>query len=125
MRMRVSQLQDGTNEVDIKLLPDGRACIHWLRECETGPIIVQGHPKLREAMGRPPEGRYEIACNPKQNTISSQKRGSVRFMCMTSGELDAVTCPACLESVAAKAVVPLDNSKAAQVAMDTIKSIGV
>lgn len=96
MRMKVAPLADGTSEVDIKCLPDGRAVIHWLRECDEGAILLKGHPKLRELMGRPADGRYVVACRPKQDTINSQKRGNIRFICMTSGDLAAVTCPDCL-----------------------------
>lgn len=127
MRMRIKPLTDGTTEVDIKLLPDGRTLIHWLRECDDGLIAVQGHPKLREVMGRPSEGKYRLVCNPKQNTINSLKRGHVRFLCMTSNELAAVTCPKCLASVEAKKelTTPVDSDKVAQLVMDTVKSIGV
>lgn len=96
MRMRITPLIDGTNELDIKTLPDGRACIHWLKESADGPITIKGHPQLREMAGQLVDGRYVLVCNPKQQTINSQKQGNVRFMCMTSGELDAVTCPKCL-----------------------------
>lgn len=97
MRLRISELADGTNEVDVKLLPDGRSLIHWLKECDDGPITIQGHAQLRQVMGRPAEGRYKLVCNPTQNTVSSQKRGNVRYICMTSGDVAAVTCPKCLE----------------------------
>ena len=93
MRLPV-KLLDGTTEIDIKLLPDGRTLIHWLKE--DGPIIIKGHPQLREAMGQPIEGHYQIACNPTQKTINSQKRGNVRFMCMATDNFAAVTCPKCL-----------------------------
>lgn len=126
MRMRIAPLADGTTEVDIKLLPDGRTLVHWLRECETGLVTLVGHPKLREVMGRQPTGHYSVACRPKQNTVSSQKRGSTRFMCMISGDLAAVTCPECLatkEAVAALSAPPPDDAKAAQMAMESVKSV--
>lgn len=125
MRMRIKPLADGTTEVDIKLLPDGRSCIHWLRECDDGPIVIKGHTQLREVMGRKPDGQYIVVCNPKQNTVSSQKSGNTRFMCMTSGDIAAVTCPKCLatvEAVAASAV-PADD-RAAQAFMSAVQSVG-
>lgn len=99
MRLKVQRLKDGTTEVDIKTLPDGRTCIHWLEERDDGPVEVQGHPQLRQLQGRPAVGRYMVACRPTQTTIASQKRGNVRFMCMTSGDVAAVTCPQCLEVI--------------------------
>lgn len=122
VRLRIKPLLDGTAEVDIKLLPDGRTLIHWLRECEDGKIVIQGHPKLREVMGKPTEGRYSIACRPAQTTIASQLKGTVRYLCMTSGDPAAVTCPDCLattEAIAALATPP--NEAAAQLVMNTIK----
>ena len=127
MRMRIQPLSDGTNEVDIKLLPDGRTLIHWLRECDDGPIKLKGHPKLREAMGRPADGSYVVVCNPKQTTVNSQKRGSTRFMCITSGDPAAVTCPQCLAAPETIEALKIDlaSPKAAQIAMDTAKIVGV
>ena len=126
MRLRVA-LADGTTEVDIKMLPDGRVCVHWLRECDDGPIVLNGHPELRKVMGKEPVGTYVLVCNPTQNTVNSQKRGSVRYMCMTSGDVNAVTCPKCLatpEAVTALAV-PSESPAAAQMAADAIQAVGV
>lgn len=95
--MVIQPLIDGTTEVDIATLPDGRTLIHLLQEDEAGPVFLKGHPKLREFMGRPADGRYRVTCRPLQNTVSSQKRGNVRFMCITSGDIAAVTCPDCLK----------------------------
>lgn len=116
MRMRIPILTDGTNEVDIKLLEDGRALVHWLRECDDGLIVITGHPELRKVMGRPTDGKYTIACNTKQNTTNSQTRRNTRFLCMTSGDLAAVTCSKCLETAEAKMAlsVPVDTAKVAQ-----------
>lgn len=124
MRIRIKPLADGTTELDIKLLSDGRTLIHWLEECEDGPVVLKGHPRLRETMGRPADGRYRVACRPKQNTVSSQKRGNVRFMCMTSGDPAAVTCPECLSTPAAKlALTQTENPTASQAALEAIKGV--
>ncbi len=88
------RLKDGTTELDVKLLPDGRTCIHWLKE--GGPIHIKGHKQLRELMGQKEDGQYHIACNPTQTTVNSQKRGNVRYMCIVSDNFAAVTCPKCL-----------------------------
>ena len=126
VRLRIQPLADGTTEVDIKLLPDGKTLIHWLRENDDGLVVIQGHPRLREVMGRKSEGRYTLACRPLQNTVTSQKRGSVRFLCMTSNDVAAVTCPGCLATSEAKAALAVPaNEGAAQLQMDTLKSIGV
>lgn len=95
MRMRIKPLSDGTTEIDIKLIEDGRALIHWLKE-DGGPIHIKGHQQLRQVTGQLVDGKYTIVCNPKQTTVSSQKRGSIRYMCMTTTEFAAVTCPKCL-----------------------------
>jgi hypothetical protein len=132
--MKIAKLDDGTTEVDIKMLDDnsGRALIHWLRECPEGKIELRGHPRLREVQGAKVEqtdegpvsiGHYEVVCRPEQDTIESQKRGNVRYLCMTSGELTSVTCEKCLASPLAKTLEP--DPKAAQLVMDTIRSIGV
>jgi len=96
VRMRIQRLADGTEEIDIKLLDDGRVHIHLLIECDDGPITIQGHAQLRNVMGRPTLGRYRVVCRPQQTTTNPQKRGNVRFMCITTGEVAAATCPACL-----------------------------
>lgn len=127
MRLKVQQLLDGTTEVDVKTLPDGRTCIHWLQECDDGPIAIQGHAQLRGLQGRPEVGRYRVACRPQQKTVESQKRGSVRYMCMTSGDIAAVTCPACIASDALQnALVEQIESKdegAAKAALSVLQAI--
>ena len=112
MRMGIQRLDDGTTEVDIKMLPDGRACVHWLQECDDGPITIVGHPRLRRVQGRPEVGKYRLVCNPKQTTVNPQKRGNVRFVCMVTGDIAAVTCPACIASEALqKALMEQADSK--------------
>lgn len=124
MRMRIAPLTDGTVEVDIKLLEDGRACIHWLLERDDGLVLLKGDPQLRAAMGRPPDGKYRLMCRPLQNTINSQKRGSVRFICMTTDDLQQVTCPVCLATPEAKSVVyPEADERVAQLQMQTLQSL--
>lgn len=129
MRMAIAPLADGTTEVDVKLLPDGRTLIHWLQECDDGPIRLKGHPQLRQVMGRTADGRYRVACRPTQNTVNSQKRGNVRFVCTTSGDVGAVTCPRCLATSAAVAALvppsPEEAAKAAQLFANAVKAIGV
>lgn len=90
------KLSDGTTELDIATLPDGRTLIHWLKEIDNGPIAIKGHPELRAAVGQKVDANYQVACNPKQTTVNPQKRGSVRYMCITSGDPKAATCPKCL-----------------------------
>lgn len=94
MRMKIKPLSDGTSEVDVKLLPNGKTLIHWLKE--GGPIVIHGHPSLSAAMKREEIANFHIVCNPTQDTINSQKRGNVRYVCITSDNRDAVTCPKCL-----------------------------
>jgi hypothetical protein len=122
--MRIAPLADGTTEVDVKLLPDGRACIHWLYEADDGLICIQGHEQLRAVMGAKPDGEYRLACRPKQNTINSRKIGSIRYICMTSNDLNQVTCPDCLATKEAKAVVqPPEDERVAQLQMAALKEI--
>ena len=124
MRMKIATLVDGTSEVDIKLLDDGRACIHWLCEHPDGLIKLEGHPQLRAAMGREPTGTYILACRPKQNTINSQKRGGIRFICMTTDDLAQATCPDCLATEIAKALPkPTEDERVAQLQMNTLRSL--
>lgn len=96
MRLSVKRMADGTDSVDIKLLDDGRACIHLL--IDDGPIKLEGHPMLTHP-SRPKEACYKIACRPQQDTIRSQMRGSVRFVCLTTTEAATATCPQCLAAV--------------------------
>ena len=130
MRMKIPRLADGTEEVDIRIMDDGsgRALTHWLVECDDGPIFIMGHPELRKVAGRPSDGRYRIACRPEQDTINSQKRGSVRFICMTSGEVECVTCPACLATPGAVSALSAVRDSpqvahAAQFAADTVRAV--
>lgn len=124
MRLKVRQLLDGTTEVDIKTLPDGRACIHWLQECDDGPIEIQGHKQLRSYQGASEVGRYRVACRPDQKTIASQKRGNVRYMCMTTGDIAAVTCPECIAAdelgKALTSQIESENEASAKAALDVL-----
>lgn len=129
MRMKMQRLKDGTDEIDVKIMDDGRTLIHWLRECEDGKIVVEKHPQLITApwyKGKDAVTKYTLVCRPEQTTVSSQKRGNVRYMCVVSGDIDAVTCPACLATQEAKIalVVPrTEEEKAHQLQMDTIRSL--
>jgi len=129
MRMKIQPLPDGTREVDIKLLDDGtgRTCTHWLRECPEGKIKIVGHEKLRAVTKHPEVRYYQLACRPEQNTVSSQKRGPVRYICTTTGDPQAATCPKCLatpEVVKALAVLPDEpDPRLAQIVMDTVRQL--
>ena len=126
MRLKVRKLVDGTTEVDIRTLPDGRSCIHWLQECADGPIRIQGHAQLRQLQGSPEFGTYRVACNEKQTTVTSQKRGNVRYLCMTTGDMTAVTCPKCIASpamqVALSSMLGSDNEAVRRVAEELVQS---
>lgn len=86
------------NKVNPKLLPDGRTCIHWFIECEDGLIVSQGKEELRRMCGQPTSIRGKIACNPKQTTVQTRIVDGVAYPCVRTEELEAVTCPACLET---------------------------
>jgi hypothetical protein len=75
----------------------GRVCVHWFRVDPAGPISTQGrthqtgHGELRlgGVVGW-------IACNPRQNTVQPQVRGSEHFVCLHTIEAGpGVTCPEC------------------------------
>lgn len=89
----------GKYKIDIKLLPDGRVCIHWLIKDENGPVKTQGRTAMT-AHGPFQLGGFQgrIACNPLQNTVNPQIRNGVRYMCHYVTELQSATCPKCLAS---------------------------
>ncbi len=133
MRMPVA-LKDGTREIDVKLMDDGRVLVHWLMECDDGPIMIESHPSLthpsrykdrKVVVGQPIPFKYTLACRPQQNTVNSQKRGDVRFLCMTTGDVTAATCPACLATKEAveKLTKQTNDPAASQMAMDTVQEI--
>lgn len=133
MRMKFKRLVDGTTEVDIKLLPDGRVCVHWLIEDDAGLVKLPGHPVLTHPSvrkrrphtpGQPIWTPFRVACNPKQNTVGSQKRGNVRFICTTAVEIAGVTCPKCLATAEAIAALKVETDLgAAQLAADSILAV--
>jgi hypothetical protein len=90
-------------DVNYKTLPDGRTLIHWLVADEAGPITTVGMPPLMTPGGpiRLGGGKWRVACNPTQNTINPQVRNGVRYMCMTSDDVRAATCPKCLATAEA------------------------
>lgn len=102
-------------DVNYKLLPDGRTLIHWLVADEDGPIKTVGLPPLSTPGGavRFVGGRWRVCCNPTQNTINPQVRNGVRYMCVTSDDVRAATCPKCLATDEAKDA--LGTSELAQV----------
>lgn len=91
----------------VKMLPDGRCCQHWFIMDDAGPIKTRdavpsmtqlGPLKLGGARGR-------IACRPEQNTVETQQRGLDFFPCLNSDDVRAVTCPDCLATDEAKAML--------------------
>ena len=84
--------------VNVRGLDDGtgRVCIHWLVEGD-GPIKVKGHPQLRSVTGQSPEVTGFIACNPKQNSVNPQTRNGQIMVCTYTNDVQAATCPKCLE----------------------------
>ena len=90
--------------LNIKLLPDGsgRTLIHWLNQDDEGPIQTKGHAKYK---GIFPGIRGRIACNPKQNSVNPVDRNGEHLMCMYSEEVRAATCPKCLATEEAKAIL--------------------
>ncbi len=90
--LNVKQLQDGTE----------RVCIHYLVEGD-GPISFKSMAGVR-IPGREQVIGY-IACNPEQNTIFPQVRNGETFLCIQSNEVRAVTCPKCLATPAAIAML--------------------
>lgn len=90
--INVKQLNDGTEQ----------ACIHYLVE-GSGPIAFDSLPSLRGTL--PPKVNGYIACNPEQNTIFPQMRNGETLVCVHSNEVRAVTCPKCLATEEAKAML--------------------
>lgn len=89
--------------LNVKMLSDGsgRVCIHWLIQDEAGPIKTTARPdlaKLTTTSGR-------IACNPKQNSVNPVDRNGEHLMCLHSPEVRAVTCPKCLATPEAIALL--------------------
>lgn len=94
--------------LNVKILNDGteRVLIHWLMEAADGPIETKpniigterGPLKLGGVRGR-------IACNPEQNSVNPQHNGQEVLMCMHSNDVRAATCPKCLATDEAKALL--------------------
>lgn len=90
--------------LNIKLLKDGsgRVCIHYFVRDETGLIETpKGENRLKGLGGV--KGR--IACHPQQNTIVPQNQGMETLLCMNSDDVRAVTCPDCLATIEARAML--------------------
>ncbi len=90
--------------LNMRLLNDGsgRVCIHYFIRDPEGPITTpKGQGQLAGCGGT--KGR--IACNPEQNSVSSQVSNGEYRMCVHSDDPRAVTCPACLASPEAKALL--------------------
>ena len=99
--------------INVRLLADksGRACIHWLMPDEAGPIATVGVTKMT-ALGPLRLGgiRGRIACNPEQNSVNPMLRGGETLMCMHSDDVRAATCPKCLGTVEAIAMLERLNA---------------
>ena len=94
--------------LNVKMLGDGsgRACIHWLVESDKGPIETQERFAITQ-LGPIKLGGVKgyIACNPQQNTVNPQNRGGETLMCMHTNEVRAATCPKCLATPEAVALL--------------------
>lgn len=105
--------------VNIRLLGDGsgRVCVHWFIRDEIGPIRTPGTAHMT-ALGPIPFGGVvgRIACNPDQNTVTTQQNGMEFFPCCHSDDVRAATCPKCLETSEAKAMIERLKSIPAAVA---------
>ena len=84
----------------------GKLCIHFLFETPDGLIDTSGEvpPGLEEnpfakiVLNLHGPRKWRLSCRPEQNTINPQVRNGVRYICLTSNEPLAVTCPDCLQS---------------------------
>ena len=85
--------------VNLKQLPDGRVCYHWLRLDDKGPIKTADGVRM-SSMGPIRIGgvRGTIVCNPTQNTVTPQVHGREVFVCSYTDDPRAATCPKCLET---------------------------
>lgn len=117
------QLKNDKHNIDIRELPDGRACVHFLFETADGPVQTVGTIKTpaegtagRPTLDKDAKRRWRIPCNPKQNTINPQERNGVKYMCLSSQDVRAVTCPKCRESPeAVEAMERITNSECAYI----------
>lgn len=93
----MSILTTKDHTIHMRDLDDGRVCIHWLVEDDSGPIQMESDARLRAVAGQKPTVRGRIACNPTQNTVQPQHKGRDVYVCFHSGDVvHAVSCPACL-----------------------------
>jgi hypothetical protein len=102
--------------INIKLLKDGRVCIHYFALDPQGPIETQGDVRPTEVGPIKLGGvRGKIVCHPEQNSVYPYFDGRETKICAHSDDPRAVTCPACQESAefkAAMAIIEAAKAKA-------------
>ena len=92
----MKQLKDGS----------GRICVHWFVRDTDGPITTpRGEQMTASGMWRKGGVKGRIACNPTQNTIVPQERGMETLLCCHTDDVRAATCPDCLATDEAKAML--------------------
>ena len=89
--------------VVLKQMKDGRVCIHWLIRDQSGPIALVDCPIPTPYPNNGIRGR--IACNNRQNKATPVDTGIETLLCCRSDDVRAVTCPACLATPEAKAML--------------------
>lgn len=101
---------NGTVNLNMRELPDGRVCIHWLVLDENGPIRTHRQMMVgRSASIVDKLRRWKIVCRPEQNSVNPQRRGDQTLMCMHSDDIRAVTCPDCRATKEALALLDSYN----------------
>ncbi len=100
--------------VVLKMLPDGRACIHWFRRHADGLVKTPSHVQMTERGPLQLGGATgSVACRPEQNTILTQYVGGEYLQCLVSDDPRAATCPGCLATEEHKVAMGEQKEKAA------------
>lgn len=94
--------------VNVKLLPDGsgRVRIHWFVHSESGPAKTPGGVvKTSQGPARYDGARGYIACQPQRTSVLPQMKGNEYTLLVHSDDVRAATCPDCLATVEAQAML--------------------
>jgi hypothetical protein len=94
--------------VNIKLLKDGsgRVCIHWLVQTDKDGVQMPAKTVLT-GLGPVTIGgsRGYVACQSRRNDIFPQVQQDGIHVLYSSNDVRAATCPKCLETAEAKALL--------------------
>ena len=77
-------------------------CVHWFIVDAAGPIRTAG---IKTPLGLVGGVVGRIACNPSQTSVSTRERNGLYYPCAHSDDVRAATCPDCLKTPEAVALL--------------------